>query len=91
MNRTELEATISEKTKINKDVVADIVQAVIDTISATLHSGNSVKLTGFATIGIKACAARVGKNPKTGAPISIPARRKITIKAGKRLESVVNG
>jgi nucleoid DNA-binding protein len=91
MNRTELEATISEKTKINKLVVADVLQAVIDTISDTLHSGNAVKLTGFATIGVKDCAPRVGKNPKTGAPIAIPPRRKITIKAGKKLESVVNG
>lgn len=90
MNRTELEAAVTERTKINKDVVADLIQAVIDTVSETLASGNAVKLTGFATIGVKACAARVGKNPKTGAPIDIAERNKITIKAGKRLESVIN-
>lgn len=91
MNRTELEASICEQTKINKDIVADVMQAMIDTISDTLRSGNAVKLTSFATIGVKPCAPRVGKNPKTGEPINIPARNKVTIKAGKRLEAVING
>ncbi|MCV9965019.1 HU family DNA-binding protein [Pararhizobium sp. BT-229] len=91
MNRTELEATICESTKVNKDVVADVVQSLIDTISDTLRSGNDVKLTGFATIKVKDCASRVGKNPKTGEAIDIPERRKVTIKAGKRLESYING
>lgn len=90
MNRTELEAAICEKTKVNKDIVADVVQTLIDTVSDTLRSGNAVKLTGFATISVKDSAPRVGKNPKTGAPIEIPARRKITINAGKKLKAVVN-
>jgi DNA-binding protein HU-beta len=91
MNRTILEATVSEKTKISKDVVADVVQAVIDTITETLRSGNAVKLTSFATIGVKQVKARKGKNPKTGEPIDILAHNKITIKAGKKLGAVING
>lgn len=91
MNRTELEAAICEKTKINKDFVADVVQTLLDTVSDTLRSGNAVKLTSFATIAVKDCAPRVGKNPKTGEAIDIPARRKVTIKAGKRLEAHING
>jgi nucleoid DNA-binding protein len=90
MNRTELEAAICEKTKINKDFVAEVMQTMIDTISDTLRSGNAVKLTGFATIAVKDSAPRVGKNPKTGEPIEIPARRKITINAGKKLKAVIN-
>ncbi|MCS4089447.1 HU family DNA-binding protein [Rhizobium sp. BK176] len=90
MNRTELEATICEGTKINKDIVAEVVQAFIDTISDTLRAGNDVKLTGFATIKVKDCAPRVGKNPKTGVAIDIPEKRKITINAGKRLKAYLN-
>ena len=49
MNKTELEAAVSENTNISRDVVGDVIHSVIETISATLQSGNSVKLTGFAT------------------------------------------
>lgn len=91
MNRTELEASICEQTKINKDIVADVMQAMIDTISETLRTGNAVKLTSFATISVKKVAPRKGKNPKTGAPIDIPASNKLKITAGKRLYAVING
>ena len=90
MNKTELEATVCEKTNISRDVVGDIVDSVIETICATLKSGNSVKLTGFATISAKDCAARMGKNPKTGEVIKIDERRKVTIKAGKYLNEIIN-
>ncbi len=91
MNRTELEAAICEREKINKDVVADVVQAFIDIVADELCAGNDVKLTNFATVGVKRCAARKGKNPKTGEHIDIPERLKMTIKAGKRLEARLNG
>ena len=90
MNKTELEAAVSENTNISRDVVGDVIHSVIETISVTLQSGNSVKLTGFATIGVKDRAARVGKNPKTGEAIDIPARRKVIIKAGKNLNDTIN-
>jgi DNA-binding protein HU-beta len=91
MNRTELEATICETKRINKDIVADVIGAAIDIISDTLRSGNDVKLTGFATIKVKDCAARKGKNPKTGDALDIPERKKVTISAGKRLKAHING
>lgn len=91
MNRTELEATVVEKTNVNKNVVTDVIQAAVDAVVDTLRSGKSVKLTGFATIGVKDCLARDGKNPKTGESIQIAARRKVTIKAGKRLNQAING
>lgn len=90
MNRTELEAIICESTKVNKDIVADVVKAFLDSVTDTLRSGNDVKLTGFATIKVKDCAARTGKNPKTGEPIDIAAHRKVSIKASKRLEALIN-
>lgn len=90
MNKTELEANVCERTTINKDIVSEVVTAVLDSIMETLASGNEVKLTGFASLGVRACAPRKGKNPKTGEALDIPQRNKIYIKAGKKLSALIN-
>jgi nucleoid DNA-binding protein len=90
MNKIELEAAIAEKAGVPKKVVAEVISAQLAIITDTLANGESVKLTGFATLSVKDSAARVGKNPKTGEPINIPAKRKVAVKAGKDLVSAVN-
>jgi DNA-binding protein HU-beta len=90
MNRTELEATVVERRNINKDVVADVLDEVFAIISEELKNGNTVKISNFATLSVKDCAARIGKNPKTGEKVPVPERRKITIKAGKQLNTLIN-
>jgi len=90
MNKIELEAAVSEKAGVNKKVVADVLAAQLAIITDTLANGESVKLTGFATLGVKDRKARVGKNPKTGESINIPASRKVTVKAGKDLLAAIN-
>lgn len=90
MNKIELEAAISEKAGVNKKIVADVIAAQIAIITDTLANGEGVRLTGFATIGVKDRAARLGKNPKTGESINIPANRKVTLKPGKDLVAAIN-
>lgn len=90
MNRIELEAAIAEKADINKKIVAAVVQAGIEIITDTLAQGESVKLTGFATLSVKDRPERLGKNPKTGETIKINASRKVSMKSGKYLLEALN-
>lgn len=91
MNRVELEAYVAERTGIKKHVVADVLDATLDIVTKALREGDTVRLVGFMTLNVKDRAARVGKNPKTGETIPIPASRKVTFRAGKDLAKAVNG
>lgn len=90
MNKIELEAAVAEKAGVNKKIVADVLAAQIEIITETLANGEPVRLTGFATLGIRNREARLGKNPKTGETINIPASRKVTIRPGKDLVAAIN-
>ena len=85
MNKTELikqMATISGLTQAQAGGALDaLCTAVIDELGA----GGEVSLMGFGTFSAPQRAERQGRNPKTGEPITIPARRTVKFKAGKML------
>ena len=61
----------------------------IDSIVAALKAGDKVTFTGFGTFSVSEKAARVGRNPQTGAEIKIPAKMAIKFKAGKTFQEAV--
>ena len=75
MNKTELIARVAEKTSLTKKAAGDAVEAVLDTISEALASGEKVTIVGFGTFEVRDRAARRGVNPATGEAIEIPASR----------------
>lgn len=58
----------------------DLVNSLFDTIRETLASGEDVKLSGFGNFTLRDKVARPGRNPKTGVPCEIHARRVVTFK-----------
>jgi DNA-binding protein HU-beta len=54
-------------------------------VSGALKGGDKVSLVGFGTFSVSESKARVGRNPKTGAPIDIAAKKSAKFKAGKEL------
>ncbi|CAB3809917.1 DNA-binding protein HU [Paraburkholderia fynbosensis] len=64
---------------------------LIGTITTALSQGDSVQLIGFGSFSTGAHAARVGRNPATGAEIQIPAAKTVKITAGKAFNDAVNG
>lgn len=90
MNKIELEAAVSEKAGVNKKIVADVIAATLAIVTETLANDEAVRLTGFGTFAVKHRVARVGKNPKTGETLNIPASKKVSLKAGKDLVAAIN-
>jgi DNA-binding protein HU-beta len=90
MNKIELVAAIAESTGLNKADATKAVDAVLDTITATLRSGDEVRLVGFGTFSVSARAASEGRNPRTGEVIKIPASKRPKFSAGKGLKDSVN-
>jgi DNA-binding protein HU-beta len=90
MNKTELIDAIAEKADMSKADAGKALTALIDTVSTTLAKGDSVTLVGFGTFDVKQRAARTGRNPQTGAAISIAAAKIPGFKAGKTLKDALN-
>lgn len=90
MNKTELVAQIATGTQLTQVEAASAVDAIVNSIQNALKTGDTVSLIGFGSFSVSDRAARIGRNPATGAEIQIAASRVPTFKAGKRLKDVVN-
>lgn len=91
MNRKELIEALAAKTDSTKADADRNIAALIEIISATLKKGDNVALVGFGTFEVRKRAARVGRNPKTGAELKIKASKQPAFKAGATLKATVNG
>lgn len=90
MNKQELVDSVAKKTGLPKTKAQDAVQAIIETIKASLKKGDEVRLVGFGTFSVAKRAATTGRNPRTGEKINIPASKQPKFKAGKELKEAVN-
>ena len=90
MNKTELIAAVAEKTGLTKKDAERVVNATVETITASLVKGEKVSLSGFGIFEVKNREARVGRNPRTKEAIQIPATRLPAFKAAKALKDAVS-
>lgn len=91
MNRKELIDALATKTGSTKVTAENNIAALIEVIGATLAKGESIALVGFGTFEVRKRAARVGRNPKTGAELKIKASKTPAFKPGATLKAAVNG
>ena len=89
MNKTELIAAVAEKTGMTKKDAERVINATVETITASLVAGDKVQVSGFGNFEVKAREARVGRNPRTKETIEIPATRLPAFKAAKALKDAV--
>jgi len=90
VNKTELIDQISESADLSKAAAGRALDATLEAITNSLKQSESVVLVGFGTFNVKDRAARMGRNPQTGAPIQIKAARVPSFKAGKALKGALN-
>ena len=90
MNKSELIDTIASEAGTSKADAARALNATTDAIISAMSSGDSVQLTGFGSFMVRDRAARIGRNPQTGATIQIKASKVAAFKAGKALKEAVN-
>lgn len=90
MNKSELSEAVAQSFGGNKSMGASAVDAVLSAITDALAGGDKVQITGFGTFEVRHRAARMGRNPRTGAPVEIKASNAPAFKAGKSLKEAVN-
>ena len=89
MNKTELINAVAEKTEISKKDAEAAITAMVDAITEALSQEEKVQLVGFGSFEVKVRAERLGRNPKSGDTIKIPASKTPVFKAGKALKDAV--
>ena len=90
MNKGELVDAVAKDAKISKAEAQAAVDSVVDNVTATLKQGNKVTLVGFGTFSMSDRSAREGRNPQTGKPIKIPAKKVAKFSPGKALKDAIN-
>ena len=78
MNKQELIEQVAKRTKMSKAAILSLTDAMIETIENSIKKGEEVKLVGFGSWTKKHRKERMGRNPKTGTPLRIPARNTVT-------------
>ena len=89
MNQADLIAAVAEHASLTKADAGKAVEALVGTITEALKRGEEVRIAGFGTFGISERGA--GRNPQTGAPITIAASKAARFTAGKAVKDALNG
>jgi len=93
VNKTDLIEKLADSTSLSKADAGRAIDALFDVnkgiIAGTLKSGSKVQITGFGTFETRQRGARMGRNPRTGDKIQIPASVSPAFRAGKGLKDGV--
>ena len=90
MNKAELVAHVARDSDLTKDSAEKAVDAIFKNIEKALKGGDTVRIVGFGNFQVAQRKASVGRNPRTGAEVQIPASRVPKFRAGKALKEAVN-
>jgi integration host factor subunit beta len=86
MTKAELVEEVARAAELNKRDAEVIVETVFDSIVGSLQNGEKVELRGFGSFRTRERGPRRGRNPKTGEPVDVPAKRVPYFKPGKELK-----
>ncbi len=90
MNKSELIEHIATQSDISKAAATRALESIIGAVKSTLKKGNSVSLVGFGTFAVTKRAARIGRNPRTGASLKIKSAKVPKFRPGKALKDALN-
>lgn len=90
MTKAELVEEVARAAELTKKDSEVIVDEVFKNIIQALNRGEKIELRGFGSFRVRQRDARRGRNPKTGAPVDIPAKRVPYFKPGKELKELIN-
>lgn len=90
MNKSELISAVASKSGLSILDATKVVNTVTSSITKVLTKGEAVSIIGFGTFKINKRAARIGRNPRTGAELKLPAKNVPAFSPGKALKDAVN-
>ena len=91
MTKAQLVAKLAEGAGVSRKQADDILNSLIDNVVKSVKKGESVKIPGLGIFRLRKMKARMGRNPQTGEPIKIPARKKVGFSVAKTFKETVLG
>lgn len=89
MNKGDLVAAMAKSSGVSKSAAEKGLNGMLDAVTKALKKGDKVTLVGFGTFSVAKRAARDGRNPQTGKPMKIKAKKVAKFKAGSKLAAAV--
>ncbi len=90
ITRAQLSEAVYQEVGLSRNESADLLEAVLDEVSAALARGESVKISSFGSFSVRSKGQRVGRNPKTGDEVPILPRRVLVFRPSQLLKKKVN-
>jgi integration host factor subunit beta len=90
MNKSDLIEALAQNQSLPIKTAASIVNTILDTMIETLVRGDNIELRGFGSFTVKEYETYTGRNPKTGAPISVKHKKLPFFKVGKELRESID-
>ena len=90
MNKAELIEKIASASGVGKSDVDKVVNSFIETVQGAVAVDDKVTLPGFGAWSRSQRKARVGRNPRTGDPVNIPASKAVKFSVGAKFKEQVN-
>jgi len=90
LNKADMVEQIAQAAEVSKSAAERAVDALIGAVKSSLKKGDMVTLVGFGTFYVNQRQARTGRNPRTGAALTIKATRVPRFRAGKALKDAIN-
>ena len=87
----QLAAEIAEKHDLKKKQSEALLDGFVDLVAKNLKQGERIRIAGFGVLRVSHRAARTGRNPATGEPIKIEAKRKVTFRPAADLKQILLG
>ncbi len=89
MNKADLVKRMAEIAGTTKANAEKLLDAFMQAVQEAISKGDKVVLVGFGTFQVVKRAERTGRNPRTGEPLKIPAKKVVKFTPGKKLEDAV--
>jgi DNA-binding protein HU-beta len=89
VNKGDLIEKIAAEAKLTKTQASAAFDSVVSNVTASLKKGQKVTIVGFGTFSVSKRKARTGRNPQTGAPIKIAAKKVPKFSPGSELKKAV--
>lgn len=90
MTKSDLIEKLTQKTNLTKKKVEAVVNCVFETMTKTLVSGDRIEIRGFGSWHVKEYKTYQGRNPKTGAAVTVPEKKLPFFKVGKELKKKID-
>ena len=90
MTKAELIERVAVATDVTKKQAEAIVDTIFEAIIRSLKQGQKIELRGFGSFRLRERGARIGRNPKTGVKVNVPAKKIPYFKPGKELKELIN-